>query len=298
MAEQARTAGDAVRTAGERRAILSGSVFEEEIGYARAVVDGDRVHVSGTTGYDYAAMTISDDVVEQAEQCLRNVEAALAEAGCTFADVVRVRYLLPVREDFALCRPVLRQAFGAVRPAATMMVCGLADTRMRIEIEVSARRGPASGAGLRIEPVAGAAMLEQWRHVHNVIVPPAAMTVAQAEDRLGRYRLENAYLGDVLVGCSTVRPPEGDGSAATVIARVLPAFRGRGIGTALYDRGLAHARAQGARAIETCVLAANADGLRFAETRGFTEVERYVLDGGSDAWVDLRLDPAPAAGGA
>ncbi|MFI6454149.1 Rid family hydrolase [Streptosporangium amethystogenes] len=78
----------------ERFAILSGSTFGEQIGYARAVVDGDRVHVSGTTGFDYATMTISDDVVEQAGQCLRNIEAALSEAGCSFADVVRVRYLL------------------------------------------------------------------------------------------------------------------------------------------------------------------------------------------------------------
>ncbi|MER8114229.1 RidA family protein [Streptomyces sp. NPDC094031] len=124
----------------ERRAILSGSVFEEQIGYARAVVDGDWVHVSGTTGFDYTAMTISDDVVEQAEQCLRNIGAALAEAGCAFADVVRVRYLLPDRADFEPCWPVLRACFGDIRPAATMMECGLADLRMKIEIEVYARR--------------------------------------------------------------------------------------------------------------------------------------------------------------
>lgn len=124
----------------ERRVILSGSTFEEEIGYARAVVDGERVYVSGTTGFDYATMTIPDGVVEQAEQCLRNIAAALAEAGCTFADVVRVRYLLPDRNDFEPCWPVLRRAFGEVRPAATMLVCGLSDPRMRIEIEVDARR--------------------------------------------------------------------------------------------------------------------------------------------------------------
>ncbi|MFD6726516.1 RidA family protein, partial [Streptomyces sp. NPDC060131] len=118
-----------------RRAVVSGSTFEERIGYARAVVDGDWVHVSGTTGFDYETMTISGDVVEQAEQCLHNIATALAEAGCTFADVVRVRYLLPAREDFEPCWPVLRRAFGQVRPAATMMVCGLADERMRIEIE-------------------------------------------------------------------------------------------------------------------------------------------------------------------
>ncbi|MBE1497038.1 enamine deaminase RidA (YjgF/YER057c/UK114 family) [Amycolatopsis lexingtonensis] len=122
----------------ERRAILSGSTFEEQIGYARAVVHGDRVYVSGTTGFDYPAMTISDDVVEQAAQCVRNIEAALAEAGCTLSDVVRVRYLLPARADFEPCWPVLRKAFAEVRPAATMLECGLADPRMKIEIEVDA----------------------------------------------------------------------------------------------------------------------------------------------------------------
>ncbi|MFB8242823.1 RidA family protein [Kitasatospora purpeofusca] len=129
----------------ERRTVLSGSTFEEQIGYARAVVVGDHVHVSGTTGYDYTTMTIADDVVEQAEQCLRNIGAALDEAGCTFADVVRVRYLLPEREDFEPCWPVLRRHFGDVRPAATMLVAGLADERMRIEIEVDAYRARAAG---------------------------------------------------------------------------------------------------------------------------------------------------------
>lgn len=124
----------------ERRAILSGSTFEEQIGYARAVVDGDWVHVSGTTGFDYTTMTISGDVVEQARQCLRNIQAALAQANCTFADVVRVRYMLPDRADFEPCWPVLRRCFGEVRPAATMLVCGLADARMKIEVEVYARR--------------------------------------------------------------------------------------------------------------------------------------------------------------
>jgi enamine deaminase RidA (YjgF/YER057c/UK114 family) len=122
-----------------RRAIISGSTFEEQIGYARAVVDGDWVHVSGTTGFDYATMSISDDVLEQVERCLRNVEAALAEAGCSFADVVRVRYLLADRADFEPCWPALRRCFGEVRPAATMLVCGLADPRIKIEIEADAR---------------------------------------------------------------------------------------------------------------------------------------------------------------
>ena len=130
-----------------RRLISSGSSFEATIGYSRAVVCDGWVFVSGTTGYDYATMTISDDVVEQAEQALANVAAALAEAGCTFADVVRVRYLLPRAADFEACWPALRRAFGDVRPAATMQECGLADTRMRFEIEVTARRSSRRRAG-------------------------------------------------------------------------------------------------------------------------------------------------------
>ncbi len=123
-----------------RRLISSGSTFEQEIGYSRAVVDGDWVFVSGTTGFDYKSMTISEDVVEQAEQCLRNIEAALAEAGASLADVVRVRYILPNGAEFRQCWPVLRRYFGDIRPAATMISAGLADPRMRIEIEVTARR--------------------------------------------------------------------------------------------------------------------------------------------------------------
>ena len=122
-----------------RRLISSGSSFEAEIGYSRAVVDGDWVFVSGTTGFDYQTMTLSSDVVLQCEQALRNVEAALAQAGASFADIVRVVYILPRREDFALCCPALRQAFGDVRPAATMIEAGLADPRMKFEIEVTAR---------------------------------------------------------------------------------------------------------------------------------------------------------------
>jgi enamine deaminase RidA (YjgF/YER057c/UK114 family) len=124
--------------------IDSGSPFEEQIGYSRAVVHGDHVYVSGTTGFDYFTMEIAEGVADQAEQALRNIEAALTLAGCTLADVVRVRYLLPDRADFEPCWPVLRRAFGEVRPAATMMVCGLADPRMRIEIEVDAIRAPRS----------------------------------------------------------------------------------------------------------------------------------------------------------
>ncbi len=123
-----------------RRLISSGSPFEAGIGYSRAVVDGDWVFVSGTTGFDYRAMTISDDVREQAAQALRNIGAALAEAGCAFADVVRVRYIVPNAADFEPCWPTLLTSFGMVRPAATMIAAGLADPRMKIEIEVTARR--------------------------------------------------------------------------------------------------------------------------------------------------------------
>ena len=123
-----------------RQLISSGSPFEAGIGYSRAVVDGAWVFVSGTTGFDYTTMTISPDVREQAEQVLRNIGQALAEAGSSFADVVRVRYILPDAADFEPCWPVLRRAFGEARPAATMIAAGLADPRMRIEIEVTARR--------------------------------------------------------------------------------------------------------------------------------------------------------------
>ena len=122
-----------------RRLISSGSRFEEEIGYSRAVVDGDHVWVSGTTGYDYAAMTIAEGVVEQAEQCFRNIAAALAEAGCTLDDVVRVLFILPRREDWEPCWPVVRRHLGRARPASTMIQAGLQTDAMRIEIEVTAR---------------------------------------------------------------------------------------------------------------------------------------------------------------
>ncbi len=121
-----------------RRLISSGSSFERDIGYSRAVVDGNLVFVSGTTGFDYRTMTISADVVEQAEQCMRNIAEALAEAGSRIEDVVRVRYILPKLEDFEPCWPVLRRYFGEIRPAATMISAGLSDPRMRIEIEVTA----------------------------------------------------------------------------------------------------------------------------------------------------------------
>ena len=127
-----------------RQLISSGSTFERDIGYSRAVVDGDWIFVSGTTGFDYAAMTIADGVVAQAEQCLKNIEVALTKAGSGLRDVVRVTYMLPDAAEFPACWPVLRRAFGDIRPAATMIAVGLADPRMRIEIEVTARKLPPS----------------------------------------------------------------------------------------------------------------------------------------------------------
>ncbi len=126
----------------QRRLIGSGSRFEAEIGYSRAVVQGDWVFVAGTTGFDYAAMTIADDLPAQTEQCLKNIAAALAMAGSSLRDVVRVRYILPNAADFPQCWPILRKHFGEVRPAATMLAAGLADPRMRIEIEVTALKQP------------------------------------------------------------------------------------------------------------------------------------------------------------
>ena len=123
-----------------RRLISSGSTFEREIGFSRAVVDGEWIFVSGTTGFDYGSMTISESLVAQTEQCLRNIQSALEQAGASLGDVVRVTYILPRAQDFPQCWPILRKYFGEVRPAATMISAGLADPRIQIEIEVTARR--------------------------------------------------------------------------------------------------------------------------------------------------------------
>ena len=123
-----------------RKLISSGSRFEAEVGYSRAVVDGDFIFVSGCIGYDYATMTIADGVVAQCEQTFRNIEAALAQADATLADVVRAQFIVPDRADWPACWPIIRKHFGSVRPASTMIVAGLADERMKIEIEVTARR--------------------------------------------------------------------------------------------------------------------------------------------------------------
>jgi enamine deaminase RidA (YjgF/YER057c/UK114 family) len=121
--------------------ISSGSPFERDMAYSRALVDGDWIFVSGTTGYDYATMTISDDVATQADQCFRNIAKALEQAGASLANVVRVHYILPNASDFPHCWPAMRKHLGDVRPAATMFSAGLADAKMKIEIEVTARRG-------------------------------------------------------------------------------------------------------------------------------------------------------------
>ena len=124
-----------------RKLISSGSTFEKEIGYSRAVVVDNWVLVSGTTGFDYSKMSISDDLLEQAEQCFRNIEAALDQAGSSMKEVVRVTYVFPQADDFEKCWPVMRKYLGDVRPSAMMLTAGLSDPRMKIEIQVTAYRG-------------------------------------------------------------------------------------------------------------------------------------------------------------
>lgn len=123
-----------------RKLISSGSTFEHEIGYSRALVAGEWVFVSGTTGFDDSTMTIADGLLEQTEQCLKNIAAALAQAGSCLQDVVRVTYVLPNCAEFPDCWPILRKYFGEIRPATMMISAGLADLRMRIEIEVTAMK--------------------------------------------------------------------------------------------------------------------------------------------------------------
>lgn len=143
-------------------------------------------------------------------------------------------------------------------------------------------------AGVRFEAVTETTV-EDWRRVHNEIIPVTPLSTLEVRERMGRNRLQVAWDGDVLVGCSTVRPPAGEGRAATVIVRVLPDHRGRGIGAAFYERELTAARELGAEVIETVVLESNVEGLRFAQRRGFVEFDRYVLDGDEVGYVELRL---------
>ena len=124
-----------------KRLISSGSAFEAVAGYSRAVVDDDWIHVSGTTGFDYATMTISDDLVTQTRQVFSNIADALSKAGASLDDVVRVTYYLTARESFQVLAPLFGEYFARARPAATAVICGLVDERMKIEIEVTARKG-------------------------------------------------------------------------------------------------------------------------------------------------------------
>ena len=143
-------------------------------------------------------------------------------------------------------------------------------------------------AGLRIEPVDGDSLTD-WLHVHNAVIGNHLLTLEDVRERARRSRLEVAYAADVLVGCSTVRPPTDGTATATVIARVLAEHRWQGFGAEIYERALAHARSLGANVIETVVLESNTDGLRFALKHGFVEIERYVLPGETVRWIDLRL---------
>lgn len=145
---------------------------------------------------------------------------------------------------------------------------------------------------LRIEPVADDAddaLLAQWRDVHNAVIPTHPLTLDEVRDRVTRNRLSVAWLDDAVVGTMTVRPPAGDDRAATVIARILPGYRRRGFGREMYVQGLATAHALGAQEVDTVVLATNEAGLGFALKHGFVETARYVPDGGTVAFIDLRL---------
>jgi enamine deaminase RidA (YjgF/YER057c/UK114 family) len=122
----------------KRKLISSGSSFEEKIGYSRAVVAGNMIFVSGTTGYDYKTMQISNDITVQTEQCIKNIEKALQEADASLVDIVRLTYILPQADEFERCWPVLKKYFGGIRPAATMISAGLAGDKMKIEIEATA----------------------------------------------------------------------------------------------------------------------------------------------------------------
>lgn len=123
-----------------RRLISSGSEMERRYGYSRAVVDGDWVFVSGTTGFDYARGEIAEDIAEQTRQCFRNIEQALASAGAGLADVVRARYMVTDLDFWEAAAAIIGEAFGDIRPAATAIVAGLVDPRMKVEIEVTARK--------------------------------------------------------------------------------------------------------------------------------------------------------------
>jgi GNAT superfamily N-acetyltransferase len=139
-----------------------------------------------------------------------------------------------------------------------------------------------------------AASLEDWRQVHNVVIPPAPLSLAEVRERASRNHLEVAYLGVTPVGNSTVWPPTGRAGTARVIARVLPDYRRQGLGAAIHERALRKAEELGATSFGTVVLAVNTDGLRFATRHGYVETGRYVLPGGTDEWIELEATDRPA----
>jgi PhnB protein len=197
-----------------RHLISSGSPFEAEIGYSRAVVQGDWVFVSGTTGFDYATMTIADDIAAQTAQCLANIAAALAQAGAGLKDIVRVHYIVPKADEFPACWPVLRQHLGEVRPAATMISAALLDPRMRIEIEVTALKSRADAAPTR-PPAAPARVPPGFGTVTPYFfVQGAARFLAFLVDGLGGEEIDRHMNGDrianaqVRLGTSTVMVSE------------------------------------------------------------------------------------------
>jgi len=128
----------------QRKLISSGSEFESKIGYSRAVIDGDYVFVSGTTGYDYTTMTLPDNVIEQAEQCFKNISSVLQQAGSSMDEVVRIRYIFPDKTEFEPCWPVFKKYLDKARPAATLFIAGLMEDAMKLEIEVTAKLIPAA----------------------------------------------------------------------------------------------------------------------------------------------------------
>lgn len=123
-----------------RQLISTGSDFEKNAGFSRAVVQGDWCFVAGTTGYDYETMTMPEDILAQTRNCLTTIRRAMEQAGFSIDDVVRVNYYITAASDADLVFPVLGEFFANIRPAATMVVCELIKSEMKIEIDVTALR--------------------------------------------------------------------------------------------------------------------------------------------------------------
>jgi len=201
-----------------RRLISSGSTFEADIGYSRAVVQGPWVFVSGTTGFDYAKMTIPDGLKEQTEQCMNNIAAALEQAGSSLRDVVRVRYVLPDGDEFPQCWPILRKYFGEARPAAMMIAARLADPRMKIEIEVTALKGGSMNADrttpLGWQPAEWIAYYGQCREFQstvalkfiNLITQSSVFTTAVCAGMITLRTSINSRLGFFAIAAAAILP--------------------------------------------------------------------------------------------